>query len=73
MDDTVRLWDLRALSKGAVHTVRDLPVLFEQTEVCFSPNDTMVAAAVSATREDPTSGEVVIFRKDTFEVSLSLF
>ncbi|KAL5963385.1 WD repeat-containing protein 70 [Taenia solium] len=67
MDDTVRLWDLRVLSRGAVYTVRDLPVLFEQTEVCFSPNDTMVAAAVSATRGDPTSGEVVIFRKDTFE------
>ncbi|VDD79578.1 unnamed protein product [Mesocestoides corti] len=67
MDDTVRLWDLRMMAKGAAHTVRDLPVLFEQTEVCFSPNDTMVAAAVSAKRGDPSSGEVVIFRKDTFE------
>lgn len=70
MDDTVRLWDLRNFSKGAVHTVRDLPVLFEQTEVCFSPNDTMLAVAVSAQREDPNSGEVVIFRKDNFEVRI---
>ncbi|VDL50667.1 unnamed protein product [Hymenolepis diminuta] len=67
MDDTVKVWDLRALAKGPVHSVGDLPVLFEQTEVCFSPNDTMIAAAVSTRREDPKGGEVVIFRKDTFE------
>ncbi len=69
MDDTVRLWDVRMMKNGAVHVARDLPVLFDQTEVCFSPNDTMVATAVSAKRGDPTSGEIVVFRKDTFEVS----
>ncbi|KAL7064123.1 hypothetical protein AAHC03_05145 [Spirometra sp. Aus1] len=66
-DDTLRLWDIRNMRDGAVHTVRDLPVLFDQTAVCFSPNDTLLVAAVSAGKGDPSSGQVIVYRRDTFE------
>lgn len=67
-DDTLRLWDLRKLKNGAVHIIRDLPVIFDQTEVCFSPNNSLIMTGVSATRGDSASGRVAVYRKDNFEV-----
>lgn len=68
MDDTLRLWDARALAKGPVQVVRDLPVIFDQTDVAFSANDHIICASVSAPRNDPGAGRLAFFRRDTFEV-----
>ncbi|KAF6772624.1 hypothetical protein AHF37_08505 [Paragonimus kellicotti] len=67
MDDTVKLWDARALSRGAVHIQPDLPVLFDQTEVTFSPNDHIITASVSAPRGAAKAGRLAFFRRDNFK------
>ncbi|CAH8513187.1 unnamed protein product [Heterobilharzia americana] len=68
MDDTMKLWDARALSKGAVHVFSDLPALFNQTEVTFSPNDHVLAVAVGVPRGDPKKGHINFYRRDNFEM-----
>ncbi|KAG5445589.1 WD repeat-containing protein 70 [Clonorchis sinensis] len=68
VDDTVKLWDGRALSKGPVHIVRDLPALFDQSDVVFSPNDHVIAAAVSAPRGDQKAGRITFYRRDNFKL-----
>lgn len=72
MDDTVKLWDTRALSKGAVHIQHNLPVIFDQTEVTFSPNDYVVATGVSAPRNDTKAGYIGFFRRNDFKPLESL-
>lgn len=71
-DDTMKLWDTRELSKGAIHVFKDLPVLFNQSEVTFSPNDQVLAVAVSVPRNDPKRGQINFYRRDNFQVSYLL-
>ncbi|CAH8520003.1 unnamed protein product [Schistosoma intercalatum] len=67
-DDTMKLWDTRELSKGAIHVFKDLPVLFNQSEVTFSPNDQVLAVAVSVPRNDPKRGQINFYRRDNFQL-----
>ncbi|TPP67347.1 Gastrulation defective protein 1 like protein [Fasciola gigantica] len=67
-DDSLKLWDARALTKGPVLIERDLPVLFEQTEVAFSANDHLILTGVSAPRGDAKAGSINFYRRDNFKL-----
>lgn len=64
-DDTLKLWDLRNLSK-VVHVAENLSNLFPVTDCFFSPDDRMVGTGVSGTKDDP-KGRLVFFDRGTFK------
>jgi WD40 repeat protein len=46
MDDTMKLWDIRN-TKEAVFTWKDLANLSSKTNICISPNETMILTGTS--------------------------
>ncbi|KAL3316757.1 WD repeat-containing protein 70 [Cichlidogyrus casuarinus] len=63
MDDCLRLFDVRNLTNGASDFVSNLPVMYSESDVGFSPNDNMLLTAVSATKKEPESGRVAVFKR----------
>src|SRR5690349_14124764 len=63
MDDTLKLWDLRNLKKP-LHTALNLTNFFEETDVCFSPNDRYILTGTSV-KKDQGFGTLCVFDRDT--------
>lgn len=62
-DDTVKLWDVRSISKP-VHTASNLDNVFVGTDCWFSPDEKVVMTGTSVKRG---SGELVFFDANTFD------
>lgn len=73
MDDTLKLWDVRFLSKEPAHVFTDLPVLSNQTGATFSPNDHIISTAVGAPRGESNKGSIAFYRRDNFKVKFLFF
>ncbi|KAK2079304.1 hypothetical protein QBZ16_002995 [Prototheca wickerhamii] len=58
-DDTLKAWDTRNL-KQPLAVFEDLDTTFANTQVCFSPDETLALTGTSATRAD-ADGSLVMF------------
>lgn len=68
-DDTMKLWDLRALRPSALHTFADLDNLYPSTDCGFSPDDRVIYTATSKRSGD---GQLVFFERDTLQEVMRL-
>ncbi|XP_065285901.1 WD repeat-containing protein 70 [Dermacentor albipictus] len=68
-DDTMKLWDLRALRPSALHTFADLDNLYPATDCGFSPDDRVIYTATSKSSGD---GQLVFFERDTLQEVMRL-
>ncbi|KAH6948008.1 hypothetical protein HPB50_022442 [Hyalomma asiaticum] len=68
-DDTMKLWDLRALRPSALHTFAALDNLYPATDCGFSPDDRVIYTATSKSSGD---GQLVFFERDTLQEVMRL-
>ncbi|KAK8770558.1 hypothetical protein V5799_012979 [Amblyomma americanum] len=68
-DDTLKLWDTRALRPTALHTFAELDNLYPATDCGFSPDDRVV---YTATSNAAGVGQLVFFERDTMREVLRL-
>lgn len=65
-DDTLKIWDLRSFKKP-LNVWSDLFSRYEQTDCCFSPDDSMVMTGVSLNRGE-TLGSLKLYNTKTFDL-----
>ena len=69
MDDTLKLWDMRSFKKP-VSIAGDLPLIFEEGNAIFSPNDRMILAGTSVRKGDSEKGRICFFDKNDLSVKV---
>jgi WD40 repeat protein len=63
-DHTLKVWDLRNLTKGPVAQVTKLPNMYAQTDCIFSPDERYIVTGTSV-KKDEGNGLLIFFDKHT--------
>ncbi|KAJ3329494.1 hypothetical protein HDU76_007809, partial [Blyttiomyces sp. JEL0837] len=67
MDDTLKLWDIRAFKKP-VAVASNLPNTFEECDAIFSPDQQRVVTGVSVRRGAESQGRLVFLNRTNLEI-----
>lgn len=65
-DDTLKIWDARKLTLGPLMVFDNLPNKYQETDVVFSPDDSVICTGTSLSKECEV-GKLAFFDKKTLE------
>ncbi|KAG7563024.1 hypothetical protein FFLO_01582 [Filobasidium floriforme] len=62
-DDTVKLWDTRAMRRP-LFTATDLPNIYPETNIIFSPDERTLLTGVAVRKGEDKKGEIVVLNRE---------
>lgn len=68
LDETLKVWDLRSI-KAPVKVFSDLPNLYQQTNVAFSPDEQLILTGTSVEKGGTAGGLLYLFDRRRLELT----